>query len=329
MALSLLILVVGLGFVLVGARFLVDGASNLARAVGISDLVIGLTVVAFGTSAPELAVNLSASLDGKGDIAFGNVVGSNICNVGLILGICALIRPLTTQNIVIRREIPMMLLASVALLTVSLDKFLNDASSRTIGRSDGIILLLLFCVFLYYLIAETIDQRGKIVAERLETSDENPPQKAGRWLVKALGLTIGGLIGLLLGGHMTVIAAVDLAGAVGVPEVIVGLFLLAIGTSLPELAVSATAAFKGKTDIAIGNVVGSNIFNILFVIGISATIKPLDVPPGGMIDLFVMIAFAAVLLPIAATHGGRIIRAEAVLLLAGYLGYSVWRGLSG
>lgn len=329
MAISTLILIVGLVLVLAGARFLVDGASSLARAFGISDLVIGLTVVAFGTSAPELAVNLSASLSGKGDIAFGNVVGSNICNVGLILGISALIRPLTSQNIVIRREIPMMLLASAAMLTVSLDKVLNDASFRTIGRSDGITLLLLFCVFLYYLIMETIDQRGKIAAESLESYGDNPPRRSPRWLLKSLGFTLGGLVGLLVGGQLTVNAAVDLAEAAGVPEVVVGLFLLAVGTSLPELAVSATAAFKGKTDIAIGNVVGSNIFNILFVIGVSATIKPLDVPPGGMIDLIVMIVFAAGLLPIAATHGGRIIRAEGALLLAAYIGYSVWRGVSG
>lgn len=319
MILPVVVLVVGLALLVVGAEGLVRGASGLARSLGVSELVIGLTVVAFGTSTPELAVNLSASLNGNGDLAFGNVVGSNICNVGLILGACALMRPLTTHSTVIRREIPMMLLATAALLAMSLDQLVDQTEFAVVGRTDGLVLLLFFGVFLYYLTAETLGRR----ASNLEDTKSEAKPAVG----KSIALTLIGLAALVVGGKLAVDAAVDIAQGLGAPEVVVGLFLLAVGTSLPELAVSSAAAFRGKTDIAIGNIVGSNIFNILFIIGISAMVKPLAIPASGLVDLIVMALFAAVLLPMATTHGNRIVRAEGVVLLLGYAGYMVFRAL--
>jgi len=317
MLLAILILFAGLAMLIVGAEGLVRGASGLARSLGVSDLVIGLTVVAFGTSTPELAVNLSAALTGNGDIAFGNVVGSNICNIGLILGICALIRPLTTHLTVIKREIPMMLLATAAMIVFALDQRLDGTDTAIISRADGIVLLLIFGVFLYYLTVEALGPRSQANAE------SRPEAKSS--LGKSIGLTLGGLAALVVGGKLSVDAAVEIAQALGVSEVVVGLLILAVGTSLPELAVSSTAAIHGKTDIAIANIVGSNIFNILFIIGISATVKPLPIPIGGLLDLIVMALFAAVLLPMAITHKGTIVRAEGAVLLMFYAGYMMFR----
>jgi cation:H+ antiporter len=319
MLLAIILLLAGLALLIIGAEGLVRGASGLARTLGVSELVIGLTVVAFGTSTPELAVNLSAALTDNGDLAFGNVVGSNICNIGLILGISALIRPLTTHIAVIQREIPMMLLATAAMIAMSLDRLLDAGESAVISRTDGLVMLLFFGVFLYYLTAESLGQR----TDNLEQTKDEAKASVG----KSIGLTMVGLVALVIGGKLAVDAAAEIAIGLGIAEVVIGLFLLAVGTSLPELAVSATAAWRGKTDIAVGNIVGSNIFNILFIVGVSATIRPLAIPVGGMLDLIVMALFAAVLLPIAMTHRGTIVRAEGVVLLVGYAGYIAWRAV--
>jgi cation:H+ antiporter len=220
--------------------------------------------------------------------------------------------------IVIKREIPMMLLASILLVAVSFDAMLDGAVSSTIGRTDGVVLLLVFGVFLYYLTAESIGQRAETA------SSANAEAKPA--VVPAIALSAGGLAALVVGGKIAVDASVGIAEAMGASEVIIGLFLLAVGTSLPELAVSTSAAWRGKTDIAVGNIVGSNIFNILFIIGISASIKPLPIPPGGVIDLVVMCSFAIVLVPMAISQR-RIVRIEGAALLVGYAGYIALRAI--
>ncbi len=311
----ILIIAVGLVLLVFGAELLVRGASSVARALRVPDLVIGLTVVAFGTSTPELAVNLSSAVTGNGDIGFGNVIGSNICNIGLILGLSALIRSLDIHVGVIVREIPMMLLTCLVALAMAFDIFLDDHTPDAFGRSDGIVLLLFFCVFLYYTLADARANRTEIL-----DSDAKPLS-----LPLALGMILLGLAALVGGGKLTVDSAVQLAEALNAPPVVVGLLLVAVGTSLPELATSTVAAYRGMTDIAIGNVVGSNIFNLLFIMGISSTVTPVNIPEGGHLDLLVMIGLSALLIPLCATHKRRLVRWEGALLLGLYAGYCAWR----
>lgn len=322
---NLALIVVGFALLLGGAEALVRGASALARLFGVSPLIIGLTVVAFGTSTPETAVNITASLSGVSDIAFGNIIGSNIANIGLILGLTALLKPLDIESQIISRELPMMLLASVGAVVLGFDPLLRGAVSLY-DRADGLILLLFFAVFLYYTIGDVLRKRKSDALIR-EASASLAGGGAHSYLAQ-WGLIVVGLAGLVLGGRVTVESASALALAFGVPSVVVGLTVVALGTSLPELATSLVATWRGQTDIAVGNVVGSNIFNLLFVAGLSATIAPITVPPAGLTDLLVMTVFAVVLLPFALLNDRRIVRREGLILLLAYLGYVVWRALS-
>ena len=269
-----------LGFVLLikGADFLVDGASAIARRFNISDLVIGLTVVAFGTSTPELFVNIVASARGNTEIAIGNVLGSNISNTFLILGISAIIYPLSVSKGTVWKEIPFSLLAAIVLGLMANDQVIDGDGSSLLTRIDGLVLLAFFTIFLYYSFS---------IAKAIEGLDEHVPAKATSF-VKSILLVIAGLIGLTLGGKWIVDGAVTLAKSFGMSESLVGLTIVAVGTSLPELATSAMAAYKKNVDIAVGNVVGSNIFNIFFVLGISATIKPLPFQTKSNLDIAVV-----------------------------------------
>jgi cation:H+ antiporter len=248
-----------------GADFLVDGASAIARKFKVSNLVIGLTVVAFGTSTPELFVNILASAKGNSDIAIGNVLGSNICNIFLILGVSAVIYPLSVSKGTVWKEIPFSLLAVIVLGLMVNDRVIDGAASSLLTRIDGLVLLAFFVIFLYYSFG---------IAKEIEGLKEHVPVKSPGF-TKSFLLVFVGLIGLTLGGKWIVDGAVALAKSFGMSESLVGLTIVAIGTSLPELATSAMAAYKKNVEIAVGNVVGSNIFNIFFVLGISATIKPL------------------------------------------------------
>lgn len=329
MLLTLGLLVAGLTCLVLGGDGLVRGASALAVRFGVPTVVIGLTIVAFGTSAPELTVNLVGAIRGTTELSFGNIVGSNIANIGIIIGIAALIRPLTIHSVLIVREIPMVLLTSLAMLALYLDQSL-DGAPALFSRTDGMMLMLLFGVFMYYTIGDVVrGDRGAELSAGETTADSDDSTKlqaAGlpAWL--CIIFIIGGLGLLVFGGSMTVRSAVILAEAVGVPEVVVGLSVVAIGTSLPELATSIIATVRGQTDIAVGNVVGSNIFNVLFIMGISSSVTPAPLPDGGMIDLFVMLAISIALLPLAMTHGRRIVRWEGAVLLIAYLAYLIWRG---
>jgi cation:H+ antiporter len=303
-----------LGFVALvkGASLLVDGAASIARRFNVSDFAIGMTVVAFGTSTPELFVTLIAALGGNPDIAIGNVVGSNIANTLLILGVTALIRPLAVSRGTVLREMPFGLLASCALLFVAGDAVLDRSAQGVVSRADGLLLLSLFSIFLYYSAA---------VAQRVDGMENLTPAHGHR-LGAALALVLTGLAGLGLGGKWIVDGAVALAQTFGMDEALVGLTVVAIGTSLPELATSAVAARRGNADIALGNVLGSNIFNIYFVLGVTATVRPLPFHPGNTADLLVVIG--ANLLLLAAMFLGRrhvLDRWEGGVLLAGYLAY--------
>ena len=305
----------GLVLLVAGGEAMVRGASALALRLGLSTLTVGLTVVAFGTSAPELAVNVSAAISGNTALSFGNIFGSNMANIGLIVSCAAMLRPLQIQNIVVQREVPMMLLATLVATALALDKILDGEPAR-VSRADGVVLLLLFTVFVYYTLRDLLRQRsdgsdsGARADERGELS-----------LAFAIGLTATGIVGLVLGGEITVNGAVGVARHLGVSEALIGLSLVAIGTSLPELVAAVMASLRGHVDLAVGNVVGSNIFNLLVVLGVTATIEPVAVPAGGLGDLAVLVGLSTLLWLTSMSQGNRIIRAEAALLGILYLGY--------
>ncbi|MBU0675056.1 MAG: calcium/sodium antiporter [Proteobacteria bacterium] len=322
MGIEILILLAGFGLLLGGGDALVRGASAFAKKMGISPLVVGMTVVAFGTSAPELAINTMAAIRKSSTISFGNIVGSNIANIGLILGISALLKPLAIDSTVIKREIPMMLLASLAAIIMGFDSIFRQAPN-TYDLSDGLIFLLFFCVFLYYTASDIFKPRqsDQLVTEVQEATAATPFRDKTAWQII---LIIGGLSALIGGGNLTVDAAVEIATLIGIPEAVIGLTIIAVGTSLPELVTSLVATWRGQTSLAIGNVVGSNIFNILFILGTCSIITPVIIPQGGLTDLLVMGIFALILLPFSITDKGRIMRWEGLFLVLSYLGYTAW-----
>lgn len=292
-----------------GADWLVGGSSSLARRLGIKPIIIGLTVVAFGTSAPELFVNVTASVAGKADIAVSNITGSNIANILLILGIVAAIRPLRLRTDTVSRQIPLALLASGLVWVLANDRLLVGRTVDRLDRIDGIILLAFFLAFLYYVVT---------VAER--ESDRNGIE------VRAVGvssaLVVLGLLGLSLGGKLTVDGAVAIARLFGLSDRFIGLTVIAIGTSLPELLTSVVAVLRKHDDIAIGNIVGSNIFNIFWIFGLSAVIRPLQFSRANLFDAAVVVAATALLL-VCSVCGkkGTLGRWQGAVFLAAYLVY--------
>jgi cation:H+ antiporter len=311
-----------LGFALLikGADFLVDGASSIARRFNISDLVIGLTVVAFGTSTPELFVNIVASARGNTEIAIGNVLGSNISNIFLILGISSIIYPLSVSKGTVWKEIPFSLLAVIVLGLMANDRVIDGDGSSLLTRIDGLVLLAFFMIFLYYSFS---------IAKAIEGLDEHVPVKTPG-LAKSFVLVIAGLIGLTLGGKWIVDGAITLARSFGMSESLVGLTIVAVGTSLPELATSAMAAYKKNVEIAVGNVVGSNIFNIFFVLGISATIKPLPFQTKSNLDIAVVTVSSLLLFLFMFTGKKRSLdRWEGIVslfLYGGYIAFLIIKG---
>lgn len=299
--LSLIILLVGVLFLVFGANFLVDGASVIAKRFNIPNIVIGLTIVAFGTSAPELVVNVISALNGKSAITLGNVIGSNVINVLVILGITSIIYPLTVARNTVRFEIPIALFASV--LTYVLSK------NGVLTRVDGFILLGFFLLFLMYNTYLTVTNREE---SELEVKNYTLPV--------AIGVTVLGFILLVFGGKFIVDSAVNLARNFGISERVISVTVVSLGTSLPELATSVVAAFKKNTDIAIGNVVGSNIFNTFFILGISAVITPIDVPNNAFIDLILNMV-ASILLLAFVLRNYRLNRVHGLLFLSVYSAY--------
>lgn len=317
--LTYVLFVIGFVLLIKGADYLVGGASSIARKLNISPLVIGLTIVAFGTSAPELFVNLYASFKGTTDIAIGNIVGSNIANILLILGISAMLYPLRVTKGTVWKEIPLSLLAVVLVFIMANDFLVDGISANAITRSDGLALIAFFIIFLYYTF-------GIAKAQGEENQDDITLHSTP----KSVLMIIGGMAGLVLGGQWIVNGAIAIAGAFGLSEALIGLTVVAIGTSLPELATSAVAAYKKRADIAIGNVVGSNIFNIFWILGLSSVIKPLPFRPELNFDIAAVI-IASTLLFVWMFIGTKhvLLRwqgAVFALLYAGYLTAAVIRG---
>ncbi len=318
--LLILIVVLAGGFLLLikGADFLVDGSASLAKRAKVPEIVIGLTIVAFGTSAPELIVNIFSSISGHNDVVFGNIIGSNIFNIALILGISGLIKPLMVQKNTVWREIPFSLLAVLVLFVVVNDKMLGDAASNNIlSRGDGLIFIGFFIIFLVYV----------FIISKVEASDG--PDVKLLSILKTTLFIIFGFVGLFVGGKLVVDSAVKIAEFFKVSEKLIALTIVSAGTSLPELVTSAVAAKKGYNDIAIGNIVGSNIFNIFLILGISAIIRPAAYDAALNIDIYVLI-FVTLLLFIFMFTGKtrRLDRWEAALFLltyGGYLAFLIYR----
>ncbi|HET6516844.1 MAG TPA: calcium/sodium antiporter [Nitrosopumilaceae archaeon] len=298
---------IGLAVLYFGANWFVDGSVTIAKKLRISQIVIGLTIVAFGTSAPELAVNVSAALNGIPDVVMGNIVGSNILNVGLILGLSAIVSPLLVKKVTIKKEVPIMIGVSIVLIMMSIDGVLS--------LIDGIILVagVLFFVFFSYKSSkkEEIDLEEVPAGLKLEKANVMPKSI----LLLGIGLSL-----LTVGAFLTINNAVVLAKTIGVTERIIGLTLVAVGTSLPELTTSIIAAKKGHFDLSVGNIIGSNIFNILAILGISAAIIDISIADETFFDYYVMLAFCLVLIPIMKT-GFVISRIEGISLVAGYIAY--------
>lgn len=334
MFIAFLLFIIGMMLLTKGGGWLVDGATAIARKFHISELSIGLTIVAFGTSMPELVVNLFASTQGNTEIAIGNVIGSNIANILLILGIAALVAPISVQRSTVLKELPFSLLGALVILVMANDTLIDGVPFSAMTRIDGLVCLGFFMIFLYYTFGISAMTPEETNAQTATTFEKT-------WHAFLKFLT--GLLGLTIGGKLAVDSAVTVASSLGVSQTMIGLTIVAVGTSLPELMTSVMAARKGKSDIAVGNVVGSNIFNIFWILGISSVIRPLPFIAGSNVDLFV--SMGATLLLFFVIHNGGFHRRlllwwkqrhayvirqwEGAILLASYAAYIsfvIWRG---
>jgi cation:H+ antiporter len=315
LALEVLLLVAGIGVLYFGAEWLVRGAARLAGSLGVSPIVVGLTVVSFGTSAPELVVGTVAALGGNADLAVGNVLGSNLANIGLILGISAIIRPLDVAARVVAREVPLMLLVTLALYPLAWD--------RELGRGDGVVLLSALVVYLVLVFQSVEDEAPEIIGEYREFLEESS-QTSATVRPGDVGLVMAGCAGLVLGGYAIVEGAVAVAEFLGVSQVAIGLSVVAVGTSLPELATAVVATMRNEADIAVGNVVGSNIFNIAAILGVASVSRPIDIGSTILVrEVPAVLVMSLLLLPLLRTEW-RIQRWEGALLLGGYVAFGAW-----
>lgn len=296
MFITLTLFIIGFLLLVKGADILVDGSVSLATRYGISNLVIGLTIVGFGTSAPELIVNLLASISGNTELAIGNIVGSNIANVFLILGICAIIYPLTVQRNTVFKEIPLSLLAGLITVVLASDVLLDGnigATVNILSRIDGIVLLSFFVIFMYYIFG--IAKLGNGADSEVSNDTQSVDQSRMQSITKSIVYIVLGLFALVIGGKWIVDGAIVIATILGVSQSVIGLTIVAVGTSLPELATSVVAALKKQTDIAVGNVVGSNIFNVFWILGLSAVVSPLPLATDASIDFIFLIGSSLLL----------------------------------
>jgi cation:H+ antiporter len=319
---AVVLIIVGFVALVKGADWLVDGASSIARHFGISDLVIGLTVVAFGTSMPEFVVNMVSVAEGSTDLALTNILGSNIINTFVILGLTALVYPIASQKHSRDFDMPMSIIAGMLVFAFVAVQLPFGETERGVGRMGGIILLLLFLYFLYNTFRHAKDHPEEVQGNEEQSTKEIPVRRA-------IALMLGGFVGLVVGGELIVKSAVDLATRMGVSEAIIGLTIVALGTSLPELATSVIAATKHNSDIALGNVIGSNIFNVFFVLGVSATIRPLPDYDGIELDAW-MVAIGSIIvwLAVKTNRERKIQRWAGALLMVVYGGYLAYRLLS-
>lgn len=315
MLLAFVFLIVGFVLLVKGADFFVDGSSSIAKFLKIPSIVIGLTIVAFGTSAPEAAVSIIAGINGSNDIAVGNVIGSNVFNILVVLGVSAAIKPVAIDGQIIKKDYPFMLLATFALVLFSFFSFFNGGAGYSISRIEAVILLALMAVFLYSVISSALRKRK----ENAALEEDKPKYGIG----KSILFTLGGLAGIIIGGQLVVDSASDIATSFGMSENLVGLTIVAVGTSLPELVTSIVAAKKGESDIAIGNVVGSNVFNILFVLAASAAITPMNIGAQSLADLVILSAITVLTYVFCVTQK-KVNRPEGVVLVLMYAGYMTY-----
>ena len=313
MLIPILLIILGLGILILGAEGLVRGSASMAKKWGVSSLVIGLTIVAFGTSTPELVVNMFSAVRGSTDIAIGNIIGSNIANILLILGISAIVYPLAVKKSTVTREIPFALLGMILVFTMGNDMFFDGTGFNAITRTDGFSLIAIFIIFLFYIFG--LAKKGEVEEEEV---------KVYSW-PKSILFTIAGLALLVLGGQLLVDNAIILARLAGLSEALIGLTIVAIGTSLPELATSVVAAYHKHDDIAIGNIVGSNIFNVFWVLGLTGTMLQMPFNPNVNIDVLVGIG-ATVLLFIFMFIGTKrkLNRWQGVMFLLLYIAYTFY-----
>ena len=310
--------IAGVALLYFGAEYLIKGGVSIAKKLGVSPLLIGLTLVAFGTSAPELVVSIQAALSNTGDIAVGNVVGSNICNVALILGLCALLKPIATNEKLFKLDMPLLLGASVLFAVFY---FLDG---RGLNFWQGAVMFTILIIYLAWSFYQDKKSGGGELAAAADEEGGDKPCPV--WL--ALVMVVGGLAGLVIGAKCFVASAIYFALAMGVSQAVIGLTIVALGTSLPELATSVVAVIKGERDIAVGNVVGSNIFNILVIMGIAPMVSDLHAPNIKMVDLGIMLALVPVLWIMMKT-GKKVSRVEGGILLLVYVGYTVWLFMQG
>ena len=311
---DILLFIVGLALILSGANALTDGASSIAKRMKVSELVIGLTIVAFGTSAPELAVSAISAIKGNGDIALGNIVGSNLFNTLMIIGCTVLVRPLKVSRLLIKKEIPLCILASFVLILLCADAT-EGCVAGGLSRTDGLVLLCFMAIFLSHTFS--------IAAGEEQNASESGIKEMPLW--RAILFSIGGLIFLIAGGESFVRGASGLARALGASESLIAVTIVAGGTSLPELATSVVAALKGKSEMAVGNVVGSNLFNIFLILGLSSTISPIKLAGIGAIDLGMVLLSSIVLWFVGVFYKERTItRAEGALMIALYVAYTLY-----
>lgn len=319
---DIFLLILGLALILCGANFLTDGSAALAQRFRVPEFIVGLTIVAVGTSTPELVVSVLSAAAGNSDVAIGNIVGSNIFNVFLILGVCALIAPLPLTGGNIRRDLPFLTAVSVLLLLLTSDRLLGLGEVDAIGRIDGIVMLLLYIALIRF----TIRAERRTAAQATQTTQTEKPQRSrSLWLIVVM--IAGGLAGLIFGGELFLDSATAIARALGVSESVIAITLVAGGTSLPELASSVVSLLKGKSEMALGNVIGSNIANILLILGLSATIHPLTLGGITRIDLLTVLLSSLLLFVTAFTFRRKAVdRWEGAIFLviyALYIGYLV------
>ncbi len=312
-----ILLIVGFALLVKGADVFVSGASSIAKKFKISDLVIGLTVVAFGTSAPELAVSTMASIGGQNAIAISNVVGSNIFNILVVLGICAVIIPVNVDSAILEREFPFALLSSGVLVLMLMDSFYRTTDINVLSRFDGVILLIFFVGFMYVILKSA---KGKL-SEEVEIKEEGKVEE--KPLVISIIMSVIGLTAVIFGGNLVVDQSTVIALSFGVSETLIGLTIVAMGTSLPELVTSVIACKKGNSDMALGNVIGSNIFNIIFILGVSSLISPIEVEMVAIIDAIIALALTVVAFILSKTKN-TISRIEGIGMILVFVAYNIY-----
>lgn len=315
-----ILLILGFLLLIKGADFFVDGSSSVAKLLRVPTIIIGLTVVAFGTSMPELSVSVTAAMKGSNDLAVSNVLGSNIFNLLVVLGCCALVNPVEAKWSLLKKEFPFSIFITVILLLLDSDfsvtKVLSGGETFSLGRPAGILFLILFVLFLYATVKTALASRAEIDASADEDYKILSPVKSAVYI-------IGGLVGIVWGGDLVVDSACNIAETFGLSQTFIGLTIVALGTSLPELVTSMVAAGKGENDLAVGNVVGSNIFNILLILGTSATITPITLDVTAVYDTLILIA-ASLIVYVSAISKREIQKKEGALFLLAYLAFFIY-----